>query len=566
LLRRHLLVAASLLARSDVSEDLDQEVRQAVVDGLFDWLRDADAAGRLEAFAALFQLSNEPYAAEQVLQAVGDGESSAWMREAAIMLAAKLHPADMSETIYALCARIDDAEDDTLVRQAASSALGHLGSIAADDEVRDEIGELLTDRIQDSEVPIDVRAALAESIHVVALAKPNQVLVDTLIALARGEGEVKVPYAVQMAAGRGLGALAEQTEDSAFAEQMWAIASDVEVDESVRAAIAGILGRAGDAEKAAPILLEIAQNPKIYPPGRRDGLNALGELGYSDEAVVDALVTICQTTDRKTKDFERLAAARALGKIGHLDLSLQHLLMLIADKSIYRSTRNDALALLGQVGFSGDEALDSAIVAVLQVWITEENTTEDVREGAMASLATLQAVSDEIVRDLIGVVQDKRSYPRVRRAAVGTLAKLPIEQKDVVVESISVPFYDSEEKGDLLRVPIARLLYLWGDEARALDYLRAAAEQSYMALVRYRAGIVLQEIGDSETPVPTLLKLATDSSIADPIRCDAIRSLSFWCAGDEALAEQLVPVLGEENPMPTVREAAYAAIKSLLAA
>ena len=567
-LHRHLLVAASLLACSDVSVDLDQEVRQTVVDGLFEWLKDADAAGRQEAVVALLQLPNEPYAAEQVLQTVGDGESSAWTREAAALLAIKLHPADVSETIQALCARIDDAEEDTLVRQAASSALGYLGSIAVDDEVQNEIGELLNDRALDGEVPIDVRAALAESIHMVALAKPEEGLVETLIALARGkgEGEVKVPYAVQMAAGRGLGALAEQTEDSAFVEQIWAVARDVEVDESVRAVLAGILGRTGDAQEAASILLEIAQNPKIYPPGRRDGLNALGELGYSDEAIVEALVTICQTTERKTKDFERLAAAQALGKLGHLDLSLQHLLMLIADKSIYRSTRNDALSLLGEMGFSGDEALDSALVAVLQVWITEENTTEDVREGAMASLAMLQAVSEEVVRDLIGVVQDKRSYPRVRRAAVGTLAKLPIEHKDVVVESISVPFYDSEEKGDLLRVPIARLLYLWGDEAQALDYLRAAAEQSYMALVRYRAGVVLQEIGDSETSVPTLLKVAADSSIADPIRCDAMRALSFWCAGDEALAEQLLPVFEEENPMPTVLEAAYAAAKSLLAA
>ena len=566
-LHRHLLTAAFLLAGSDVSDDLDQEVRRTVVDGLFGWLKDADAAGRQEAVAALFQLSNESYAAEQVLQAVRDGESSAWMREAAVLLAAKVHPADVSETIQALCARIDDAEEDTLVRQAASSALGCLGSIAVlGDEVQDEIGELLNDRVQDGEVPIDVRAALAESIHMVVLAKQDEGLVETLLALARGEGEVKVPYAVQMAAGRGLGALAQQTEDSAFVEQMWAIAHDVEIDESVRAVLAGILGRAGDAQEAAHILVEIAQNSKIYPPGRRDGLDALGELGYSDEAVVEALIAICQTTDRKTKDFERLAAARALGKIGNLDLSLQYLLMLIADKSIYRSTRNDALALLGEMGFSGDEALDSALVAVLQVWVTEENTTEDVREGAMASLAMLQAASEEVVRDLIGVVQDKRSYPRVRRAAVGTLAKLPIEQKDVVVESISVPFYDSEEKGDLLRVPIARLLYLWGGEAQALDYLCAAAEQSYMALVRYRAGVVLQEIGNGEASVSTLLKLATDSSIADPIRCDAMRALSFWCAGDEALAEQLVPVFEEENPMPTVREAAYAAVKSLLAA
>ena len=67
-------------------------------------------------------------------------------------------------------------------------------------------------------------------------------------------------------------------------------------------------------------------------------------------------------------------------------------------------------------------------------------------------------------------------------------------------------------------------------------------------------------------PVATLLKLATDSSIADPIRCDSLRALSLWNVGDEELAGQLLPILTEEEePMPNVREATFAALTSLLA-
>ena len=35
------------------------------------------------------------------------------------------------------------------------------------------------------------------------------------------------------------------------------------------------------------------------------------------------------------------------------------------------------------------EDLDDAMVSVLQVWVTEENTTEDVRERAMEALHLL---------------------------------------------------------------------------------------------------------------------------------------------------------------------------------
>ena len=338
------------------------------------------------------------------------------------------------------------------------------------------------------------------------------------------------------------------------------------MDESVRVVLAQALGLEADAERAAHILLEVSRDTGIYPPGRRQACEALGRLGYADDAIVEALITISETQDRKTKDCERLAAAKALGEIGYLNLSLQHLLMLIADKSIYRSTRNDALRLLGEVGLSGDEDLDDASIAVLRIWVTEDRTTEDVQEQAMESLVMLQAAREEVVRDLIGVVQDKRAYPRVRRAAVGALARLPIEDRQVVVDSLEVPFYDREEKSDLLRVPTARLLYLWGNDEHAREYLRLAAEQSYMALVRYRAGIVLHEIGDDENAVPTLQKLATDASIADPIRCDSLRALSFWDTADQEFAEQLSAVFDEEEPMPNVPEAAYEAMKLLVSA
>ncbi|MFN2131689.1 MAG: NACHT domain-containing protein [Anaerolineae bacterium] len=614
LTHRHLLLAGLALAASDLSAELDREVVDTVVGRLFDWLTDAGAAGRQEAFEVLYRFADLHQVTERALSLVSDMELGVWVREAAALLLGRTSKADARQVVEALDERIrpqpvvdeeeeaelaeeDVAEEEALaedtegeagkengqeeeqpekeetpeehvrVRQAACTSLGQLVlDPELGEELRSEVEERLVAGVRDGELPIDVRQAMAEALAMIAVDEPTGERADRLFALARGEGEERVPYAVQLAAAQGLGTLLRKTEDDALVDRLWALAEDAEAEEAVRVAVAEALGAARDAQRAAHILLDVGRDTSIYPPGRRQALEALGRVGYADDAIVEALVTVSETQDRKTKDFERLAAARALGEIGYLDLSLQHVLMLIADKSIYRSTRNDALRLLGEIGLSGDEDLDDASIAVLRIWVTEDRTTEDVQEQAMESLVMLQTAREEVVRDLISVVQDKRAYPRVRRAAVRALARLPIEDRQMVVDSIEVPFYDREETSDLLRVPTARVLYLWGNDEHAFEYLQLAAEQSYMALVRYQAGIVLHEIGDDEHAVPTLLKLATDPSIADPIRCDSMRALSLWKVGDRELAEQFRSIFEEEEPMPNIPETAYEALKLLLAA
>jgi hypothetical protein len=281
---------------------------------------------------------------------------------------------------------------------------------------------------------------------------------------------------------------------------------------------------------------------------------------------VDQIIEIAETKDRRTKDFVRLAASVALGKLGHVALSLQHLLMMIADKSIYRTTRNEALTHMGEVGFSGDPGLDDAVISVLQIWVTEDNTTEDVRERAMESLRMLKVNREDVVRDLVGVVQDRGTFSRVRRAVSTALLSLPIEDKEMVVEALSTTFYDPEEKSDLLRVPTAHLLYVWGEDEHALQYLKAAAEQSYMALVRYKAGIVLSELGEMEEAIDTLTKLAETPEIADFIRVDALRALGRLTVGDEESAAKLRALAEDAEAPSNVRAMAYRSLRSVLAA
>jgi hypothetical protein len=367
-------------------------------------------------------------------------------------------------------------------------------------------------------------------------------------------------------AARGLRRLALTQGSAQLVEQMWEIARDAEIDDSVRTIFAEVLGQLGQAEEAARVLIEMAQDTKIYPPGRRTAMEALGRVGFADQEILDVLTRIATTKDRKTKDFERLAASVAMNGVGQLELALQHILMLIADKSIYRSTRNEALGYLGYLGSTGNEDLDAAAVAVLQIWANEENTTEDVRENAIDALCWLHAGQDEVIRDVIGIIQDKGTYPRVRRYAASQLHRLPIEEKEMVVQALSPTFYDPEEKSDLLRVPLARMLFLWNGDESALSYLRAAAEQSYMAQVRYNASMVLLEIGEVEGGYAELIKLAQNPEIADPIRRDSLCALGLWALGREDVAESVAVVAQDASLESNVRAAAYASLGSIAAA
>jgi hypothetical protein len=565
ILHRYLLIASSALAGP--ANDAGEATRRSLIDALFDWMTDTEAAGRQDVVNTLLELSQEPYVLERALQLVADNMLDEWSREAAVLLAGAMGQDRPGDTVEALETVLDDDQESERMRTAATTALGFLGrSGALDDDLQAQVEERLIERIRNAELAIGLRVASGEALHLLLLWKHDDAVLETLETLARGQNEEeKVPYSVQIGAARGLSVLLPTAEDEAFVERMWQMARDEEVDDSVRCVLAETLGQVGDAEEAARVLLGLARNPKVYPPGQRDALEALGRVGEADQEVVDEIVEIAETQDRKVKDFVRLAAAHTLGELGYPALSVQHMLMLVADKSIYRTTRNDALNYLGDFGPSGDEALDDAVVSVLQIWATEENTTEDVRERAMDALLKLQVSREDVIRDLIGAIQDKKTYPRVRRSTAEVLYFMPVGQRELVVEALSPVFYDPEETSDLLRVPIARMLYNWGEDEHALTYLRDVADRSYMAMARYKAAMVLGDIGELEVAAATLLKLIDDPEISDVIRCDSLRALGLWVVDDEEVAEALTAVWEEEDPLPNVREAAYVTLKSITA-
>jgi hypothetical protein len=564
-LHRGLLLAASALG----GETDERATVQRVVDGLAAWLADGEAVGRADAVGALFRLAGQSYAGQKALELLGDANQDEYTRQAAALLLSELGSGQAEATIEVLQTHALDDDEGPRVQQAALMALGALGAggtLAG--EALNALTGWLRDRALDGDLSLDQRIAAVEALGTILAQTADSAVVELFLSLARGENEQedRVPYSVRSMAAQGLKRLALTQEDAQLVERMWEIARDAEIDDSVRTIFSEVLGQLGQPEEAARVLIEMAQASKIYPPGRRAAMEALGRVGYADQEILDVLTRISTTKERKTKDFERLAAAVAMNGVGHLELSLQHLLMLIADKSIYRSTRNEALGYLGSLGSTGNADLDEAAVAVLRVWANEENTTEDVRENAIDALCWLHAGQEEVIRDVVGIIQNRSTYPRVRRYAASQLHRLPIEEKEMVVQALSPTFFDPEEKSDLLRVPLARMLFLWAGDESALSYLRAAAEQSYMAQVRYNASMVLLEIGEFEVGYEELIKLAQNPDIADPIRSDSLRALGLWALGREDVAEAVAAVAQNAALESNVRDAAYAGLGSIAAA
>jgi hypothetical protein len=568
-LRRRLLLAVSVLQGTpgghETSTGLGQAVRQRIVDRLVAWITDAEAVGREDAVYAWLGLDGEPYATDRATEIAQDESLDVWSREAALLVLGRLGGARVSETTGLLASYLGDAEIEARLQLAAATALGALGgSSALSGAERGAMVEQLLNCIRNPDAGIDLRVAVSEALSAIHSVAPEAAISEVLVALVRAENaEDRPPYSVQTAAGRALGQVLMDGAGPEFTEQMLALARDVEVNAEVRTALAETLGTLGEAEAAAQVLIAIVQDAKLYPPAHKAALEALGRVGYADQAILDRVVQIAQTKDRKVKDFERVAASQALGGLGHPDLAIQNMLMLIADKSLYRSTRNDALGYLGRLGSTGEADLDAAVVAVLQIWVNEENTTEDVRENAIESLRMLRVSQGEVIRDLVAVIQNKGTYPRVRRVAAAQLGRFPVEQKDLVVDALSPVFYDPDEKSDLLRVPIARMLFLWGEDEQALAYLRLAAEQSYMAQVRYDASMVLLEIGELGVGTAELLRLAQNPEISDVIRCDAVRALGLWMTGNEDTALALAGIAQNTELEPNVRGAAYASLRAI---
>jgi hypothetical protein len=537
-------------------------------------MRAAQKAGEIEkareiAEAAMAE-QKEP-AEDALVDDAVEGVLDDWARQAAGLLLGWLGRARKKEAADVLQAMVEnDDEKNVLVRKAAAMSLGQLflgmdeAAAAENAALRAAIQNKMMGWARGKTLPIDVRGVATDALGQVLIDSGQADLLDEFIFLARGVSEEeKIMFTIQIAAARALNVMAQKARDKALNGRLWELVVDEQVDPSVRIELAETLGKMGREKEAASLLLAMGLNTKLRYVDQRDAFAALGRVGYADPEIIEKVQSIAQTTDRKYKDFVRLAAAYALEGLGERALSIQYVLQLVADKSIYRSTRHDAFTLVGETGFSGIEALDEATVAILRVWSKEENTTEDIRERAIESLTMLGVTDKEFVQDLISILQNKREYRRVRQMAAWALGALPQEWAEPVCDGLQSVLYDPEEKNDVLRVEVARSVLRFIEEQPAVDYLKAVTEQAYMAQARHDAALVLLEFGMIEDAIEPLLVMVLTPEIADRLRQSAVHTLGVCAAGNEQVIQGLQQVLDHPELEPNVRQETYDALMAI---
>ncbi len=568
-LHRHLLLAAQALA---VNAGRDLDVQARVVNGLIAWLRDPKASGRRDALNALFELGDLAASIDGVLALAGDAELDAWAQQAVAQLLGKVGRARLDEAVTAAKTIVENGAAPDLNRKAALLSLGALviGLDFADERRAAAQAQLLTwINIPEDEnapkLPIDVRGVAVETLGRLVVQSGEAAMIEQFLHWMRAPQEAKIPFTIQISAARVMHVLLERNpNDEALIGKLIELVNDPQVDAGVRIELAEALGHYGHSAAVVSALVQIGMDTKQRYVDQRDAFDALRRLAYVTPEVVEACKLVAQTTDRKFKDFVRLAAAYALSTLGEPALSMQLVLGLVADKSIYRSTRHDAFRIVGEMGLSGIEALDEAAVAILRIWAKEENTTEDIRERAIESLYVLGAEGEGYVQDLIAVLQNKREYRRVRQKAAWALGRLPEAWAEPACEGLRAVLYDPEEKSDVFRTEISRSLLRYVEEEPAVKYLKAVTQESYMAQARHDAAMVLIEYGMAEDAIEPLLELVTDLNIADNLRETAAMALGRCALGHPEVNEGFQQVLAAESLEPNVRRAVYEALKALM--
>ncbi|MBN1581228.1 MAG: hypothetical protein JXA89_11040 [Anaerolineae bacterium] len=560
-------------AEAEAKAKAAKEAKEAKAAEAVAKMKAAQAAGELEKAREIAMAAREEAEAEEVeVVDIFEGVLDSWARQAAGLLLGRLGRARKKEAADVLQEMVEnDDEKNVLVRKAAAMSLGQL-FLGMDSGAAEyaALGAAIRNKMmgwaRGNALPIDVRGVVADALGQLLIDGGQGDLLDTFIFLARGVSEEeKITFTIQIAAAKALNVMAQTVRDDGLNARLWELVADEQVDPSVRIELAETLGKLGREKEVAALLLEMGLNTKLRYIDQRDAFDALGRVGYADPEIIEKVQSIAQTTDRKYKDFVRLAAAHALEGLGERPLSIQFVLQLVADKSIYRSTRHDAFTLVGEAGLSGIEALDEATVAILRVWAKEENTTEDIRERAIESLTMLGVTDKEFVQDLISVLQNKREYRRVRQKAAWALGALPQDWAEPACEGLQSVLYDPDEKNDVLRVEIARSVLRFMEEQPAVDYLKAVTEQAYMAQARHDAALVLLEYGMIEDAIEPLLLMVLTPEIADRLRRSAVHTLGVCAAGNEEVIQGLRRVFDQPELEPNVRQETYDALMAIAA-
>ena len=226
----------------------------------------------------------------------------------------------------------------------------------------------------------------------------------------------------------------------------------------------------------------------------------LGRLGNGESEVVSGLLSMLVERDGVERDgVERIAAASALGKLGHSSEANVTLLTLLSDSET--GVRSSAASALGYLGYSSAET-----IATLLTLLSDSET--DVRSSAASALGHLGYSSPEVVNGLLSLLVDRDGAARASAAA--TLGQLGHSSPEVVSGLLSL-LVDPEW---LIRArAVSALAQLGKGHSDAIGGVLSLLDDPEW-FVRSNALLALVQLGyGSSEVVSRLLSLLDDSKL-----------------------------------------------------
>jgi uncharacterized protein (UPF0147 family) len=310
-------------------------------------------------------------------------------------------------------------------------------------------------------------------------------------------------------------------------EGLLALAQDEKVEAWVRGAAAEALGELGRTDDAViQGLLALAQDEKVEAWVRDAAAAALGKLGRDDDAV---RILLALAQDEKVEAWVRGAAAAALGKLGRADDAVRILLALAQDEKVDALVRRAAAEALGKLGRADDAA------RILLALAQDEKVSKGVRRAAAEALGKLGRADDAVIQGLLALAQDEKVWEGVRRAAAEALGKLG-RADDTVIQGLLALAQDEKVEA-WVRGAAAEALGALGraDDMVIQGLLALAQDEKVYADVRCAAAEALGKLGRADDAMRILLALAQDENVDEWVRGNAAEALGKLGRDDDAV-------------------------------
>jgi hypothetical protein len=316
-----------------------------------------------------------------------------------------------------------------------------------------------------------------------------------------------------------------------------------------------ILGILKGDKRAGDVLLTLAQDEKVDMGERVAAAQALGQFGYTDDAISLLLVL---ARDEKAEVWVQYAVAQAFVCLGHTDDAVRLLMDLVQSEDVSLQVQVNTLQVLKRMEYVG-ETLIQGLLALVQ-----NEKIALVAQIDVAEMLGQLGYKDDVVYALLELAQDEKFEYQARCISAQALGRLG---RTADATDVLLALAQSEKTDSWVRCDAAEALGLLGQTNNAVHLLLGLAQDEKITIwVRHKAVLALGQLGRTSDAVRLLLDLVQntkDGQFAVRIRRDATLALGQLGQVDDDVVHRLLSLVEDKTEEALVRRDAAEALGRL---